>query len=136
MTHESDSKATISTTTSVLAEVADALKASPDAVKSRVRDLLVEREVSKRVDLLDKGLAKLREFKNEVSKVRPPVSYTADGFKVEGNFSKADFETLKKAKEKLAKLEGALEKAFAGQEFDKLAGLVGGKEAPAETESE
>ncbi len=136
MTHESDSKATSSTTTSVLAEVADALKASPDAVKSRVRDLLVEREVSKRVELLDKGLAKLREFKNEVNKVRPPVSYTADGTKVEGNFSKADFETLKKAKEKLAKLEGDLEKAFAGQEFDKLAGLVGGKEAPAETESE
>jgi hypothetical protein len=134
MSQDSDTK--VSTTSSVLVEVADALKASPDQVKSRVRDLLVEREVSKRVDLLDKGLAKLREAKNEVSKVRPPVSYTADGTKVEGNFSKADFENLKKARDKVTKLEGALEKAFAGQEFDKLAGLVGGKEAPAETESE
>lgn len=136
MTHESDSKATSSTTSTVLAEVADALKASPDQVKSRVRDLLVEREVSKRVDMLDKGLAKLREFKSEVNKVRAPVTYTLSGEKVEGNLSKADFETLKKAREKLAKLENALEKAFAGQEFDKLAGLVGGKEAPAETEGE
>jgi hypothetical protein len=134
MTHESDQK--VSTTSSVLAEVADALKASPEQVKSRVRDLLVEREVSKRVDLLDKGLAKLREFKNEINKVRPPVSYTLDGQKVEGNLSKADFETLKKAREKLAKLEGALEKAFSGQEFDKLAGLVGGKEAPADSGEE
>lgn len=86
--------------------------------------------------MLDKGLAKLREFKSEVNKVRAPVTYTLSGEKVEGNLSKADFETLKKAREKLAKLENALEKAFAGQEFDKLAGLVGGKEAPAETEGE
>ena len=35
--------------------------------------------------------------------------------------------------EQVSKLENALEKAFAGQEFDKLASLVGGKsEAPAE----
>ena len=54
---------------------------------------------------------------------------------MEGTFSKADFEVLKKAKEKVAKLESALEKAFAGEEFDKLSGLVGGKEAPV-TESE
>lgn len=96
----------------------------------------MEREITKRVELLDKGLGKLRELKGEINKIRPPVSYTLDGTKVEGNLSKQDFESLKKLRERLAKLEGALEKAFAGQEFDKLAGLVGGKEAPAETESE
>jgi hypothetical protein len=90
----------------------------------------------KRVDLLDKGLAKLRDLKSEVNKIRPPVSFMADGTKVEGTFSKADFESLKKAKEKVAKMEAALEKAFQGQEFDKLTNMVAGKEAPAETEAE
>ncbi len=85
---------------------------------------------------MDKGLAKLRDLKGEVNKIRPPVSFQADGTKVEGTFSKADFENLKKAREKVSKLEAALEKAFAGQEFDKLAGLTAGKEAAAETESE
>jgi hypothetical protein len=132
MTHESD-QSQGSTTSSVLAEVADALKASPEGVKSRLVTALVEREVVKRVELLDKGLSKLRELKSEINKVRPPVSYTATGEKVEGNFSKADFESLKKLRERLSKLEAAMEKAFTGQEFDKLAGLVGGKEAPAES---
>lgn len=125
-----------STAGNVLAEVAEQLKTANDTVRTRLRDALVERELSKRVDLLDKGLAKLRELKREVDKVRPPVSYTLDGQKVEGNLDKATFETLKKAREKVTKLEAALEKAFAGQEFDKLSNLVAGKEAPAEEQSE
>jgi hypothetical protein len=131
MSQSEDTK--MSTHQSVLAEVADVLKASPEVVRSRVKQVLVEREVAKRVDMLDKGLAKLREAKGEVNKIRPPVSFTPDGIKVEGNFSKADFETLKKVKEKVAKLEGALEKAFAGQEFDKLSSLIGGKEVVADS---
>lgn len=127
MSQNEESKA--STTTSVLAEVASVLGASSPDVRKRLVTVLAERELSKRVDLLDKGLAKLRDLKREVDKIRPPVSFTADGTKVEGTFSKSDFENLKKSKEKVAKLESALEKAFAGQEFDKLANLASGKDA-------
>ncbi len=134
MSQNNDTK--VSTTSTVLAEVAERLQSSNESVRTRLRDALVEREVSKRVELLDKGLAKLRELKREVDKIRPPVSFTADGQKVEGNFDKATFETLKKAREKVTKLETALEKAFQGQEFDKLSNLVAGKEAPAEEQSE
>lgn len=134
MSQNEESK--VSTHQAVLAEVADALKGSSEAVKGRLKAALVEREVVKRVDLLDKGLAKLRDLKGEVNKIRPPVSFQADGTKVEGTFSKADFESLKKAREKVTKLEAALEKAFAGQEFDKLTNLVAGKEVATETESE
>lgn len=134
MSQNNDTKA--STSRTVLAEVAERLESSNETVRTRLRDALVERELGKRVDLLDKGLAKLRELKRDVDKIRPPVSYTADGSKVEGNFDKATFETLKKAREKVAKLEAALEKAFQGQEFDKLSNLVAGKEAPAEEQSE
>lgn len=121
-----------STTNNVLVAVADALNGSPNELQQRVKTLLVERELSKRVELLDKGMAKLRELKRELDKIRPPVSYTLDGTKVEGNFSKTEFESLKLAREKVSKLEAVLEKAWAGQEFDKLAGLVGGKEPAAE----
>lgn len=134
MSQNEESKA--STHQTVLAEVADALKNSTEVVRSRLKTALVEREVGKRVDLLDKGLAKLRDLKSEVNKIRPPVSFQADGTKVEGTFSKADFESLKKAREKVSKLEAALEKAFAGQEFDKLTSLTQGKETPAESEAE
>lgn len=134
MSQNEESKASIHQT--VLAEVADALKGSNETVRARLKSALVEREVLKRVDLLDKGLLKLREAKNDLNKIRPPVSFQADGTKVEGTFSKADFESLKKAREKVAKLEAALEKALVGQEFDKLGGLVAGKEASPETESE
>ena len=134
MSQNEESK--VSTHQTVLAEVAAALQGSSETVKGRLKTALVEREVGKRVDSLDRGLAKLRDLKSEVNKIRPPVSFQADGTKVEGTFSKADFENLKKAREKVAKLEAALEKAFQGQEFDKLNSLLGGKEAPAETESE
>jgi hypothetical protein len=134
MSQNEESK--VPTHQSVLAEVADALKDSPERVRMLVRTALVDREISKRVDILDKGLAKLRELKNEVNKIRPPVVFAEDGTKLTGAFSKAEFENLKKAKEKVTKLENALEKSFSGQEFDKLAGLIGGKEpAPAADEA-
>jgi hypothetical protein len=111
----------------VLVEVADALRNSSQTVRSRLVTALTERELVKRVDLLDKGLAKLKEVKKEVDKIRPADMFDGDGNKVPGHFTKQQHEELKKAKEKFAKLEKAVEKAFAGEEFDKLANLVAGK---------
>jgi hypothetical protein len=125
-TTNSNTTPTLNTTQTVLAEVASALTTSTEAVKDRIKAVLVEQEVAKRVDLLMKDLTKLREIKSNLNKIRPPVTYTADGTKVEGTYSKADFDNLKKAKEQVAKLEAALEKSFAGLEFDKLTVLVSG----------
>lgn len=121
---------------SVLAEVADALKASPATVRSRLVASLTEREVAKRVDMLDKALAKLKEQKREMDKVRPADMFDAEGNKVPGHFTKQQHEELKKSKEKFSKLEFAVEKAFAGEGFDKLAGLVAGKSSEDEDKSE
>lgn len=118
-----------STASDVLAEVAGALKASTGLVKSRLVTALTERVLVQRVDLLDKGLAKLKEMKKEMDKIRPADMFDQAGNKVPGYFTKAQNEELKKAKEKFNKLEKAVEKAFAGEEFDKLAGLVSGKES-------
>lgn len=121
----SENKSTVS---DVLAEVAGALKGSSQVVKGRLVAALTERVVAQRVDMLDKGLAKLKELKKEVDKIRAPDMFDTAGNKVPGLFTKAQNEELKKAKEKLNKLEKALEKSFNGEEFDKLAGLVSGKE--------
>lgn len=112
----------------MLAEVAGALKASSGLVKSRLVTALTERVLAQRVDLLDKGLAKLKEMKKEMDKIRPADMFDVAGNKVPGYFTKAQNEELKKAKEKLNKLEKAVEKAFNGEEFDKLASMVSGKE--------
>jgi hypothetical protein len=121
---------------SVLVEVADALKASPATVRSRLVTALTERELVKRVDMLDKGLAKAKELKREVDKIRPADMFDSEGNKVPGHFTKQQHEELKKAKEKLSKLEAALEKAFAGEGFDKLANLVAGKSSEDEDKTE
>lgn len=123
-----------STAASVFAEVADALKGSSQQVKGRLVVALTERVLAQRVDMLDKGLAKLKELKKEVDKIRAPDMFDVDGNKVPGFFTKAQNEELKKAKEKLSKLEKAVEKAFNGEEFDKLAGLVSGKDPAPETQ--
>ena len=120
--------------TSVLVEVADALKASPAVVRQRLVSSLLERELVKRVDMLDKGLSKMKELKKEVDKIRPADMFDTAGNKVPGNLTKQQYEELKKAKEKLNKLENALEKAFEGEGFDKLAGLVAGKSSDDDAE--
>lgn len=112
----------------VLAEVADALKASSQLVKGRLVVALTERVLTQRVDMLDKGLAKLKEMKKEIDKIRAPDMFDTEGNKVPGYLTKAQNEELKKLKEKFNKLEKAVEKAFNGEEFDKLSGLVSGKE--------
>lgn len=113
-------------------EVADVLKNGAQHVKGKLRDLLVEREVSKRVELLDKGMNKLREARRELDKIRPPTVFNGAGEKMEGTFSKDEWQKKQQAKEKVEKLEKTLESAFAGQDFDKLASLVAGKDNASE----
>ena len=133
---QSEGTQTPNTAMGVLVEVAESLKSSAPVVRSRLVSALTERELSKRVDMLDKALVKLKELKKEADKIRPETFVDLAGNKVEGNFTKANWETKKKAMEKLTKLEKAVEKAFAGEEFDKLANLVAGKESGPEGSSE
>lgn len=134
MSQNEDTK--VSTHQGVLAEVADILGKSHGTVRTRLVQSLVEREQVKRVDMLDNGMRKLKELEREVNKIRPEDSFDAQGNKVPGNFTKAQFETLKKAKEKRDKLASALEKAFNGEGFDKLSNLVAGKEDSNDDKSE
>lgn len=124
MSQNEDSK--VDTGKAVLAEVADALKTSSQKVRGRLVDALVERELAKRVDLLDKALVTRAKLNAEVNKIRPKKMYDASGQEVPGFFTAEEVKTLNQAKEKLAKFDRTLEAAFNGEGFDKLAQAVGG----------
>lgn len=130
----------------VLAEVADALALSAPLVRERLKTVRVERELSKRVDLLDKALAKRMTLFIEVKKLKPKMmavlnedgSSTPVPAPVTPEEAKKFAKAVKEAKEKLEKFDDLLEKAFSGaaqDSFDKLAKQVaGGSDAEEKTE--
>lgn len=133
MSQNEDTK--VNTGAAVLAEVADALKSSAGVVRNRLVTALTERELVKRVDLLDKALVKRRDLQRDLNKIQPkkPFMTFLDGKMVEvaatytPEEAKQFEKQRKEASEKLAKFDAALEKAFGGEDFDKLANLLGGK---------
>lgn len=152
---------TPSTGASVLAEVAAALQGSSPQVRSRLVAALTERELAKRVDLLDKALVKRAQLDQELRNLRMPekkafqlvdgamkevaavVQYTPEEAKKYAEDLKAHNKKVKEATEKLAKFDSVLEAAFTGdatnpdalaKAFDKLSKQLSGKDAapPAE----
>lgn len=148
-----------STGTTVLAEVASALQGSTGDVRTRLVGMLTEREVTRRVDLLDKALTKRAALQQELNSLRMPekktftlvdgkmvestvpVAYTPEEAKKYAEDKKAFDKKVKEATDKLATFEKVLETAFVGDSsspealgraFDKLGKLVSGKDAPAE----
>jgi len=161
MSQNNESK--VSTGASVLAEVASALQGSAPQVRGRLVSVLTERELAKRVDLLDKALTKRASLQSELDSIRMPtkkVFHLVDGKMVEAQVTltytpeeakkyaedlKAHNKKVKEATEKLAKFDKVLEAAFTGDEndpealakaFAKLGQLVAGKEQPAAESSE
>lgn len=113
------------TTVDLLSQVSDAVKDSSELVRKRLVDALVDRELTSRVDLLDKALTKLKDAKKEVDKLRPDVeTFDETGAKVTSHYSKAKLEERKKAVEAKEKLEKAVEQALSGESFDKLKELM------------
>lgn len=150
MSQSNDSNQT-NTGTDVLVEVAGALRASTGEVRTRLVKALTERELVKRVDLLDKALVKRGQLQNELNAVRPPSKkvfklvdgkmqevealYTQEEVKKFNEETKQYNKKLKEATEKLSKFDKALEAAFGAgpdgtekltEAFAKLAKQVAG----------
>lgn len=132
----------INTAQTVIVEVANALQTSGSDVKGKLVSLLVDREITRRVGILDKALVKHKQLISETKKVaNVPMTKTftiVDGSPVESltptpmteaemkAFTKAN----KEAKEKLEKFEKTLDSAFnspTNEVFDKLDKLCAGK---------
>lgn len=150
MSQNNDTNQT-STGAGVLAEVASALRGSTGEVRTRLVKALTERELLKRVDLLDKALVKRGQLQNELNGIRPPgkkhfalvdgnmvevqAVYTPEEVKKHKEEQKQYTKKLKEATDKLANFDKTLEAAFgAGPDgteklegaFAKLAKLVAG----------
>ena len=150
MSQSNDTNQT-NTGTDVLAEVAGALRASTGEVRTRLVKALTERELVKRVDLLDKALVKRGQLQNELNAIRPPgkknfalvdgnmvevqAVYTPEEVKKHKEEHKQYTKKLKEATEKLSKFDKALEAAFGAgpdgtekltEAFAKLAKQVAG----------
>lgn len=128
----------------VLEEVVNALGSSGDEVRNRLVSTLVEREVVKRVDLLDKALVRRAQLTVEVKKIRAPKRYKLEEGKmveVDAILTKEEAETytktLREASEKLENFDKALEIAITKptkEAYEKLAKLLGGENKSKETE--
>lgn len=106
----------------LLADVASRIKESGPQVYARLRDAMVEKEITSRVDLLDKAFQKRFQLLTDLRKVDRPdqETYNADGSVATASYTKPRLEEIRKAKEALAKHENALEKALASNDFSKL----------------
>ena len=124
-----------STGLTVLAEVADALAASAPVVRERLKAARIEREVARRVEILDKALPKRDALFIETKKlkVKTGTLINEDGTETKVALPmtedevKAYKKAVKEANENLEKFDALLEKAFTGDKeaFDKLSKLVG-----------
>ena len=87
---------------------------SSSAVFDRVIDSFVESERDRRAKILVNGVNALRELETDLNKINrgDVVQFTADGKPIEPVFTKDRLSQIKKAKERITKLEFALTKAL------------------------
>lgn len=106
----------------LLALVAEKVKESGPVVYQRMVETLVEKEISDRVNLLDKALQKRFQLQVDLRKANKPdvETFNADGSTATQSFTKGKLEEIKKAKEALEKHEQALEKALASNDWNRL----------------
>ena len=111
-------------------------------VRTRVIGHLTEKELQRRTELVVKGMEARKAQEKEIAKIKPDaVFYDGDGKKSIEQFSKQAADNLKKANEKLAKIDRALARALDEANYDDLANVTssgGGKpeEAPAAAAAE
>jgi hypothetical protein len=127
------------TSQNVLAEVADVLSNSAGDTRSKLVTLLTERELTRRVNILDKALVKREQLLSETFKaarIKKTFTVVDAGLVAEvpsvltEDEAKAFTKANKQAKENLAKFDAMLEAALTAptsQVFDKLDKAVSGK---------
>ena len=113
--------------TGLLDSIAQRIKESNPEVMQRWQDAQVEKEVSARVDLLDKGMQRRFQCLTELNKVnRPDVEhYDEAGKPSAGHYTKERIKAIKEAKEALGKATNALLEALTKNNWQKLKELKG-----------
>lgn len=98
----------------VFDRVKQTVGSSAQQIQDELVNLLVRRELDKRVSLLDSALSKLDELRKNLNKIKPDnVLYDETGAIVQNSYTKAKLDEKKKATEKVEKLDKAIESALA-----------------------
>lgn len=107
---------------SLLTDYSTLLEQSGSSVRKKVVEVMVEKEVNLRVELLTKALEKRKEAEKELKKVDKPdvETFSRDGSPLPSVYSKTKMEEVKKAKDKLSKIDGSIAKALRENDFSKL----------------
>jgi hypothetical protein len=110
-------------------QVAERIKGIAPDVENKVVDLLVDKEVNRRVEIITQGLGKLEELDRESRKLSKPdvETFGEDGNLSSSGYSKARKEEREKLAQRIDKLTKAVEKAVGGDIGD-LANLINQKQ--------
>jgi cell pole-organizing protein PopZ len=100
----------------VLADIAERVRNSNEAVTTAYVDKCVHLAVTERVELLDKAMVKRDGLVRELRKNEKPdvETYNADGSIATASYSKDRLSTNHKTKADLEKLETAIDEALGG----------------------
>jgi hypothetical protein len=102
-------------------EVKSRLVSTNDVVREKYIEAEVANKYVERVALVKSAVAKAVELDKEIKKAKPDqVLYDAEGGVVQEFYSKAVADKLKETKEKSAKLEAAIKKAFETADYSDL----------------
>ncbi len=100
-------------------KIKDHVDKSKDSLLDKVSSVLAEKEIERRTVLLISVFEKRKEAERALNKIKPDsILFDANGVKVSEGFTKAGMESLKKAKEALAKIDKAIEKAVNEANFE------------------
>lgn len=111
---------------SVMEEVTSAIATQSSTVREMVVSKLVQRELEKRAENLDKALQKRKELFVDLRKVEKPdvEHFDAEGKSCGGVFTKERRDAIATAKQKLVKLDDAITQAIVSNVWDKLAEMT------------
>ena len=107
--------------TILLSLISEKLKEKNFTIREKVVESCVNKEIDKRVETLNKALKTRATAHNEVRKLDKPdvKAFDSEGKVISEVFSGERFKELKKAREKLEKIDTAIDKALEG-DFSKL----------------
>ena len=111
-------------------KVAAKIAVSGPVVVGRVVDLLVEKKLHTRVDLVSNALTEAGKLEKEFKKLKPDLTnFDDNGEKVAEYFSAAVNKQRKENRERFDKLNAALEKALEKDDWEALTNISGNKNA-------